>query len=109
MSTAPPDLGHRVATLAAEVTPSEVAELLATRLQNMHPEQAPAHPAHWKGDGIFVRLVQMGLVAPKEFPRRYNPGWKIAELTNLGERVLLRVAETAMVATGRMAREVDDE
>lgn len=109
MSTTPPDLGHRVAILAAQVTPAEVAELLAVRLANMHLEQAPTHPAHWEGDGIYVCLVQMGLVVPKQVPPCSNPGWKIAELTNLGERVLLRVAETAMVATGRMAREIDDE
>src|ERR1700733_10290545 len=109
MSTTPPDLGHRVAALAAEVTPAEVAELLAVRLANMHPEQVPTHPAHWEGDGIYVRLVQMELVAPTQVPPCSNPGWKIAELTNLGERVLLRVGETAMVATLRMAREVDDD
>ena len=105
-----PDLGQRIADLANLVTPEHVAELFAVRLANMHETQTPTHPSHWRPDGVYAPLVKAKLIVGEPAPDWSGRGWKRARLTNLGERVLLSVAEQAMVETGRMARfEVESE
>jgi hypothetical protein len=95
------DLGQRVVATAKTVTPDECAELLAVRLANMHASQTPTHGSHWRGDGIFVRLVKEKIILPESVPD-WPRGWKRARLTEFGERVLLHIAEEAMVQAGRM-------
>jgi hypothetical protein len=110
----PRDIGMRVGVLAKRVTPDQVAEMMAVRLFNMHASQCQTHPMHWKGEGVYVSLIQWGIIEPETVPG-WPRGWKHARLTELGERVLLSLAEDALVATGKMApldppewKDVDD-
>ena len=96
-----PDLGARIAALAATLTPEQVAALLAVRLANMQMLQASTHPSHWRRDGVYASLVRAKLIVGLRDPI-FGRGWNVALLTDLGERVLLHVAAEAMVATGRM-------
>lgn len=96
------DLGHRIVATAKTITPEQVAELLAVRLANMHPSQTPTHRSHWAPGGIYAPLVKQKMVIGERVPD-WPRGWKRARLTELGERVLLHIAERAMVETGRMA------
>ena len=98
--TRPRDISERVTLLSWQVTRSQVAEMLAIRLHNMHPTQCPIHPSHWNG-AIYQSLVCWKLIRP-EFVKGWPRGWRRARLTELGERVLLSVAERAMVQNGSM-------
>ena len=96
------DLGQKIVALAAELTPEQVAELLAVARANMHIEQTPTHPSHWRKDGIYGPLVRKKLIVGQVCPEWHGRGWKRALLTNVGQRVLLHIAEDAMIASGRM-------
>ena len=96
------DLGMRVVALANEVTPDQVAEMLAVRLANMHETQCPTHVSHWRPEGVYAPLVKRKMIVGQRVPD-WPRGWKKALLTNTGERVLLHIAERAMVAQGVVA------
>jgi hypothetical protein len=111
------DPGHRVSVLASQfVTPMQVAELFAVKLLSLDKTRMPIHASHYHSDTIGP-LVRRGLLrwerpTPENTGRSYRRGsgwdhrwgreWRVTILTDLGERVLLEVAEQAMVATGRM-------
>lgn len=100
-TTLPLDKGMRISVLTKRVTPDQLAEMLAIRLANMHESQCPTHPMHWHGEDVYKPLVAWGIVRP-EVVRGWPRGWKRAQLTELGERVLLSLAEDALVRTGKM-------
>lgn len=101
MTRLPVDLGKRVHVLARLMPPEAVAELFAIRAANQYPTQCPIHGSHWSGP-IYLPLMRLKLVKP-EFMEGWPRGYRRPQITALGERVLLRVAELAMVETGRMA------
>ena len=103
------DPGHRVSVLAAHfVTPEQVAELFAVKLLSLGKARMPILASHYHSDTIGP-LVRRGLLR-WELPTPENTGsdhrwgrkWRVTILTDLGERVLLDVAEQAMVANGTM-------
>lgn len=88
-------LVHR---LAVETTPTQVAELLAIRLAMFYRSRTPLLQSHWR-DPDIQPLIRRRMITW----RRVN-GWsaryRMPTLTELGERVLLDLAEDAMVRVG---------
>ena len=103
------DLGMRVAALSRTITPAQVAEMLAIRLAMFHPERVPILASYSK-DETHAPLIRAGILTSRQ-PDGWNRGWRMMTLTELGERVLLHVAEEAMLATRRMAPdpEIEDD
>ncbi len=95
------DMGMRVAKAAKEITPDQMAELFAIRLANFHESQCPTALVHWLRGTPSAVLRDAGMIH-SEIVRGWPFGWRRARITEFGERVLLSVAERAMVAQGRM-------
>ena len=104
---APEYSSQKVIRLSRSLAPDQVSELLAIMLADMHATRCPVHPSHWVSDGVYGPLVDLGLIIAKRVPAWTDSSWLAASLTELGERVLLRVAEHAMVETGAMRAILD--
>lgn len=96
------DLGAKISATAKALTPDQVSELLAIRLANLHPSQTPIGPWHWKPGGTAYDLQRLKLITAEAVPEWSLRGWKRTRMTEFGERVLLSLAEDALVETGRM-------
>jgi hypothetical protein len=97
------DVTHaRLSAAAKTITPDQVAELLAIKLANMHKSQMPIGPYHWARSEPLAALMCAGMITAEEADGAWRKGWKRARITDFGERVLLHVAEDAMIAQGRM-------
>lgn len=99
------DMGMRVAAAAKVVTPDQVAELVAIRLSQFHPKDRCPILRSYQGDELHGPLEQAGIIEWQD-PRR-GPGWRkkqwgVPVLAEFGERVLLNIAEDAMIEAGRM-------
>ena len=95
-----PDLGMRVAAAAKVIAPAQVSELLAVKLASFHDTRTPILSSHYD-DGVIRPLVEAKLLLWKRWPG-WGPQWRMPILTEFGERVLLSVAEQAMIKAGRM-------
>lgn len=90
----------RVHAIAREITPEQMATLFAIKLASRYPTQCPIGGWHWASP-VYIALTRWKLVKP-EFVKGWPRGWRRSRITDLGELVLLRVAELAMVEVGRM-------
>ena len=96
------DIGMRVAAAAKAITPQQVAELLAIKLANFHETQVPILVCHWMNGAPCAVLLAGGMIKAENVKGWSSRKWRRARITEFGERVLLSVAEDAMVAQGRM-------
>lgn len=88
-------LVHRI---AVETTPKQVAELLAIRLAMFHRSRMPILQSHWQ-DPDIQPLIRRRLITWRRV-HGWSSRFRMPTLTELGERVLLDLAEDAMVRVG---------
>lgn len=98
------DLGMHVSRAAGLVTPEQVAEMMAIRMSMFHPNSRCGVLAMHSKTEPMKSLIQGKLVQSVPCPRTGRHR-HLYTLTEVGERVLLAVAEHAMVQTGAMAQD----
>ena len=103
------DEGAAISRIARSLTPEQVAELHAVALANMYPKQTPTGPWHWQDGGIYPPLRDHSLLVGEAIRGWGEKEWLRARLTDRGMRVLLHIAEQAMVSTGRMEPYMTDD
>lgn len=92
--------GSRASTAAAWVSYDQVSELLAIKLRSLHGIRSPIMASHMAGP-VMRPMVRRGLLRSEiADPPWVKRKWRVPALTNLGEHVLLIVAERAMVEIG---------
>jgi hypothetical protein len=98
-----PERGIRILHVSRSMTPEQVAELLAIHRSSLNVCRIPILASHYHGD-IIGPLVRKRLLTWEKC-EGWSGQWRMPTITDFGVRVLLCVAEDAMMATGRM---VDD-
>lgn len=103
------DLGHRVWTLAKALTPEQLDTLLAIAQVSIKVKQRMPILASYGEDECHKPMIEAGMLLWRR-TRGFGKDWRVATLTNLGQRVMLCRAEWDLRAAGKIPPErAEDE
>ena len=99
------EMWKQVMQAADRLEPAHVAELIAIKWFALMPGRCPTMR---KGHHEAADLLRWKLVTPSAVDGWNSRLWWLLNLTELGERVFLHIAEDALLATGMMVEPKDE-